>query len=209
MERACLLAQLYHLVVLISFLFVALFDSTGTLIGLAEEGNFVQECDPKSKMCRFPRVTRALMPDTTGTILAPILGATTVTVYLESAAGLEVGGRTGLTALTASVLFLLALFFAPLATSIPHFATAPALIIIGGMMLKLVRKFDWDDPSEWIPAFVTLILIPLTFSIANGIAVGYISYCLIKLLTAKAKEVHWLSWILAALFVLKFIFFPF
>lgn len=197
-----------YLGVLISFLFVGLFDSTGTLVGLAEEGGYLEECDPATKKCRFPRVTRALMPDTTGTILSPMLGATSVAVYLESAAGISVGGRTGLTSVTAGILFLIALFFAPFASSIPLFATAPALIIIGAMMLKLIGRLDWDDPSEWIPAFTTLILIPLTYSIATGIAVGYITYCLIKLLSAKAKEVHWFSWIIGALFVLKFIFFP-
>lgn len=197
-----------HLGVLISFLFVALFDSTGTLVGLAEEGGFVKECGPGKKICIFPRVTRALMPDTTGTILAPMLGTTAVAVYLESAAGIAIGGRTGLTAVTAGILFLIALFFTPFISSIPHFATAPALIIIGAMMLKLIGKLNWDDPSEWIPAFATLILIPLTSSIATGIAVGYITYCLIKLLSAKVREVHWLSWILAALFILKFIFLP-
>ncbi|MCH9627463.1 MAG: Adenine permease AdeP [Chlamydiales bacterium] len=197
-----------HLGVLISFLFVGLFDSTGTLVGLAEEGGFLEECDPKTKKCRFPRVTRALMPDTTGTILSPLLGTTSVAVYLESAAGLSVGGRTGLTAVTAAFLFFTALFFAPFAGSIPLFATAPALIIIGGMMLRLIARLDWQDPSEWIPAFTTLILIPLTYSIANGIAVGYIMYCMIKLLSGRFKEVHWFSWILGVLFVLKFFFFP-
>ncbi|MCH9624841.1 MAG: Adenine permease AdeP [Chlamydiales bacterium] len=200
--------ELRHLGVVISFLFVSLFDSTGTLIGLAEEGEFLVEHGPYEKISRFPRVTRALMPDTTGTMLAPLLGTTGVAVYLESAAGISVGGRTGLTAVTAAVLFLIALFFVPFATSIPLFATAPALIIIGGMMLKLAGRLNWEDPSEWVPAFATLILIPLTFSIAIGIAVGYITYCSIKLLTKRAKQVHWLSWVLAILFILKFVFFP-
>ncbi|MCC5831908.1 MAG: NCS2 family permease [Chlamydiales bacterium] len=200
--------QLKHLNALISFIFVGLFDSTGTLVGLAEEGGFLKECGADYKRCIFPRVTRALMPDTTGTILAPMLGTTSVAVYLESAAGLSVGGRTGLTALTASLLFLIALFFAPFASSIPLFATAPALLIIGGLMLRLVSRFDWTDPTEWIPAFSTLLLIPLTFSVATGIAVGYISYCLIKLLSGRLREVHWFSWIIGLLFVLKFIFFP-
>lgn len=200
--------HLKHLNVLISFLFVGLFDSTGTLVGLAEEGGFLKECAPDFKRCIFPRVSRALMPDTTGTILSPMLGSTSVAVYLESAAGISVGGRTGLTAVTSSFLFTAALFFAPLASSIPLFATAPALVIIGGLMLRLVSRFDWDDPTEWIPAFTTLILIPLTFSVANGIAGGYIAYCLIKLFTARLREVHWFSWIISFLFVLKFIFFP-
>ncbi len=198
--------NLKHLGALISFLFVGLFDSTGTLVGLAEEGNFLEPCT--GNKCRFPRVSRALLPDTTGTLLAPVLGATSVAVYLESAAGLSVGGKTGLTAVTAGMLFLLALFFAPLASSIPLFATAPALLIIGGMMLRRISKIDWDDASEWIPAFTTLLLIPLTFSIAKGIAVGYITYCGIKLFSGKARGVHPLSWILALLFILMFLFFP-
>jgi AGZA family xanthine/uracil permease-like MFS transporter len=200
--------QLKHLNVLISFLFVGLFDSTGTLVGLAEEGGFLKECGSGAKRCVFPRVSRALMPDTTGTMLAPMLGATSVAVYLESAAGISVGGRTGLTAITASLLFLVALFFSPFASSIPLFATAPALLIIGGLMLRLVSRFEWTDPTEWIPAFTTLILIPLTFSVATGIAIGYISYCLIKLLSARPREVHWFSWIVGILFILKFIYFP-
>lgn len=200
--------QLTNLGVLISFLFVGLFDSTGTLVGLAEEGGFLKECGTDSKKCIFPRVTQSLMPDTTGTILSPMLGTTSVAVYLESAAGLSAGGRTGLTALTASFLFLMALFFAPFASSIPLFATAPALVVIGGMMLKLIGRLNWQDPSEWIPAFTTLVLIPLTYSIATGIALGYISYCSIKLLSFKVKEVHWFSWILGGLFILKFIYFP-
>lgn len=199
--------KIEHLGVLISFLFVSLFDSTGTLVGLAEEGGFLKH-DPEKKLCIFPRITRSLMPDTTGTILAPLLGVTSVTVYLESAAGLEAGGRTGLTAFTASLLFLIALFLTPFASSIPLFATAPALVIIGAMMLKLISRIDWSDPSEWIPAFTTLILIPFTYSIATGIAVGYITYCLIKLFSARVKDVHWFSWILGILFILKFIFFP-
>lgn len=197
-----------HIGIVISFLFVALFDSAGTLVGLAEEGGYLKKRDLKTKKTIFPRVSQALMPDTTGSILASFLGTSTVAVYIESAAGMEVGGRTGLTAIVSSLLFLLALFFTPFASSIPHFATAPALIIIGGLMLKKMKLINWKDPSEWIPSFATLILIPLTYSVANGIAVGYITYAFLKLLSLKAKEVHWFSWLLAALFILKFIFFP-
>ncbi|MFZ0565586.1 MAG: NCS2 family permease [Chlamydiales bacterium] len=195
----------HHLDALVSLLFVTLFNSTGSLLGLAEEGRFVIE---ENNQCRFPRVSRALLPDTTGTILAPLLGTTPVAVYLESAAGLHVGGRTGLVSLTAGLCFLIALFFTPIATSIPLFATAPILVIVGGLMLKSIMAINWKDPSDWIPAFLTLILIPLTYSIAIGIAVGYITYCSLKLFSGKLKEVHWLSWILAILFILKFIFFP-
>lgn len=193
---------------LISLLFVTLFDSTGTLVGLAEEGGFLREHPSKTKMCCFPRVTRALMPDTTGTLVASMLGTSPTAVYIESAAGMSVGGKTGLTAVTAAFLFLIALFFTPFASSVPPFAIAPALVVIGGLMLKVIVKMDWADPTEWVPGFATFILIPLTLSIANGIAVGYITHCLLKLLTGKGKEVHWLSWILAALFILKFALFP-
>lgn len=188
---------------LISFLFVALFDSTGTLVGLAEEGGFIRHGETT-----FPRVSRALMPDTTGTILSSLLGVSPVAVYLESAAGIHAGGRTGLTAVVAAILFLGALFFIPFATSMPFFATSPVLVIIGGMMLKKVGYLNWEDPSEWIPAFVTIILIPLTSSVANGIASGFLIYAVIKLLGGKFREVHWFTWVLSVFFLLKFIFFP-
>lgn len=206
-----------NLSILISFLFIGLFDSTGTLVGLADEGGFLEDEEVKAKVqvnkpssnrYTFPRVSRAIMPDTTGTLLSPMLGSTPVAVYLESIAGMSLGGRTGLTALTASFLFLVTLFVTPFAASIPLFATTPALIIVGSMMIRAISRLNWGDATEWIPACTTLILIPLSYSIAVGIAVGYITYCLLKLLSAKLHEVHWFSWIVGIFFILKFIFFP-
>lgn len=195
--------------VFISFVFVSLFDTSGTLVALAEEAGFISDETPKGGVFAFPRLSRALTPDATGSILGSFLGTSTLAVYLESAAGIAAGGRTGLTSVTVGVLFLISLFFGPFAHSIPPFATAPALLIIGGMMLKKIYLLDWKDPSEWIPSFAVLLIIPMTFSVANGIAIGFILMPLIKLFSGRVKEVHWLAWILGALFILKFFFFPF
>jgi len=186
--------------VLISFLFIAIFDTAGTLIGLAEQGGFL---DAHGKL---PRARKALVTDAIGTMVGALAGTSPMTTFLESSSGIEAGGRTGLTAVVAAALFLLSLFFGPLAASIPFFATAPVLIIIGALMLKTLRNLRWNDPSEVIPAFVVMLMIPLTFSIATGIAVGFIIYPFTKLLCGRYKEIHWLGWILAILFIAKFAF---
>jgi AGZA family xanthine/uracil permease-like MFS transporter len=131
-----------------------------------------------------------------------MFGTSTVTTYIESSAGVAEGGRTGLTAVTVAVLMLLMLFFSPLAMTVPAAATAPALIFVGVLMMKSLKKVDWDDVTEAIPAFITLLMMPLTYSIANGIALGIVTYPIVKLLSKKGKQVHWFTWILAILFVL-------
>ncbi|NGX54489.1 MAG: Adenine permease AdeP [Chlamydiae bacterium] len=200
--------DLHFLDVVIAFIFVALFDTSAVLIGLAEEGNFLKKCPGDEKRCIYPRISEALLPDSLGSILASFLGTTTLSIYMESATGISVGGRTGLTSVVVALCFFLALFFTPFVTSIPLFASAPALVIVGGMMVRGLGKLNWTAPSEWIPAFVTLILIPLTGDIAVGIGVGFILLPLIKLFTGKAREVHFVTWILALLFLLKFALLP-
>lgn len=187
-----------YIPMILSFVFVAIFDTTGTLIGLAEQGNFL---DRNGKL---PRANRALTNDAIGTLAGSVMGTSTITTYLESAAGVAVGGRTGLTAAVVALLFLLSLFFVPFAASIPYFATSPALIVIGAMMLQPIKRLDWTDPSEYIPAFIILATIPLTFSIASGIALGFVTYPLIKLFSGRKKEVDPLVWAIAFLFLLKF-----
>ncbi len=191
------------LTIIFAFFFVDLFDSTGTLVGVAEQGGFVK---PNGN---FPRVDRALMTDSVGTMTGALFGTSTVTAYIESASGVAVGGRTGLTSVTVALLFLLSLFISPLAQSIPLFATAPALIVVGSLMLKQFTRIEWDDMSEVIPAFVVMLFMPLTYSIANGIAIGFVLYPLIKGIAGRYREVHWLSWILCVLFIIRFIFLEF
>lgn len=186
--------------IILSLLFVAIFDAAGTLMTLGSVGGFLD----KDK--RLPRANRALTNDAIGTTAAGLFGTSPMTTYLESASGMSVGGRTGLTGVTVAILFLLTLFFSPLASSIPAFATAPALIVVGAMMITELEKFDWSDTSELIPAFIIIIAIPFTFSIAIGIALGFITYPLIKLLSGRVKEVHPLIWVVAVLFSLKFFF---
>lgn len=182
------------------FLFVDIFDSIGTMTGLSKQAGYL---DANGKL---PRADKALMADGVGTTVGACLGTSTVTAYIESASGIAEGGRTGLTAVVVGVLFLLALFFTPIIGAVPAVATAPALIIVGALMLQNVRDLDFDDMSEVIPAFLTMIMMPLTFSIATGLAFGFISYPIIKALSGKLRDVSFMVWILGALFVLRFIF---
>jgi adenine/guanine/hypoxanthine permease len=182
------------------FLFVDLFDTVGSFMGLARQGGFT-DADG-----RVPRINRALLADSGGTIVGAALGTSTVTTYIESAAGIGAGGRTGLTAVTVAILFAAAAFAAPLAAAIPPYATAPALIIVGALMMRAVRDMPWLDMTEALPAFVTMIAMPLTFSIANGLALGFITYPLVKLIAGRAREVKLLVWILAALFLVRFLY---
>jgi AGZA family xanthine/uracil permease-like MFS transporter len=186
--------------IIFAFLFVDLFDTTGTLVGVAEQGGFIK------KDGTFPRVNRALSADAGGTLLGSLLGTSTITCYIESASGVAAGGRTGLTSLVVGILFLLSMFLAPLAQSIPAFATSPALIIVGMLMLKVVSQINWEDVSDALPAFVVIISMPFSYSIATGIALGFIFYPLVKLLAGKAKEVKPTVWVLAVIFVLRFIY---
>lgn len=182
------------------FLFVDMFDSVGTLVGLGRQAGYLT---PSGDL---PRAQRALMADAVATTTGGILGTSTVTAYVESATGVAEGGRTGLTAVTVGCLFLLAIFFSPIAAAVPAVATAPALIIVGSLMLRAATSIDWNDATEAVPAFLTLVGMPLTFSIANGLALGFISYPLIKVLAGRGREVGILAYSLALLFVLRFAF---
>ncbi|MGB9820650.1 MAG: NCS2 family permease [Pseudothermotoga sp.] len=185
--------------VVFTFFFVDFFDTLGTLTGLAESAGFMKSGD-------LPRASRAYLADAVGTSVGAAFGTSTVTTYIESSAGIAEGGRTGLTALTVALLMLLMVFFSPLALTVPSAATAPALVFVGVLMIRTLKKIDWDDITEAIPAFITLLMMPLTYSIANGIALGIITYPITKLFTGKAKQVHWFTWILAILFVLYLVF---
>jgi AGZA family xanthine/uracil permease-like MFS transporter len=192
--------ELGLLEVIFVFLFVDLFDTVGTLTGLAEQAGYVT---PEG---RIPRINRALLTDSSATIVGSLLGTSTVVTYVESAAGISEGGRTGLVAVVVALLFLVAMFFSPLAEMIPAYATAPALIVVGALMLRVAATLPWSDMTEAVPAFVTMIGMPLTFSIANGLALGFISYPLVKLLAGRGQEVGLVAYLLAALFLVRYIY---
>lgn len=184
--------------IVFAFLFVDLFDNAGTLIGVAHRAGLLDA------QGRLPRLRKALLADSTMACLGSALGTSTVTSYIESAAGVNAGGRTGLTAVVVAVLFLLCLFLAPLATSIPAFATAPALLFVACLMVRGLAEVDWEDTTEFVPAVVCAVAMPLTYSIAHGIAFGFITYAGIKLLAGRVRDIHPAVAILAILFVLKF-----
>ena len=190
------------IVVMFAFLFVDLFDTLGTLIGVASKADMLD------KDGKLPRIKGALMADAVATSVGAVFGTSTTTTYVESASGVTEGGRTGLTAITTGILFLLALIFSPLFLTIPSFATAPALIIVGFYMMGAVVKINFDDMAESIPAFLCIIAMPLAYSISEGIAIGVISWTLLNLLTGKArdKKISILMYILTVLFILKYIF---
>ncbi|HPE78320.1 MAG TPA: NCS2 family permease [Draconibacterium sp.] len=187
------------LVVVFTFLFVDMFDTVGTLIGVSSKANMLD------KEGRVPRVKQALMADAVGTTVGAMLGTSTVTTYVESAAGVSEGGRTGLTSLTVAGLMLLALFLSPIFLMIPGAATAPALILVGAMMMTPVKNINFDDFTESIPAFLTIVMMPLTYSISEGILFGVLSFVLLKVLTGKFKDISIVTIILAVLFILKFL----
>ena len=190
------------IVIVFSFLFVDLFDTLGTLIGVSTKADMLDENG------RLPKIKPALLSDAIATTAGAVLGTSTTTTFVESAAGVAVGGRTGLTAMTTAILFLLATLFSPLFTSIPSFATAPALIFVGFLMFEAVAelKFTDDNLAEVIPAYLCIIAMPLFYSISEGICIGVISYVVIKALTGKGKDVTPLMYVLAILFVLKYVF---
>lgn len=185
--------------VIFSFTIVELFDNLGTLIGLTKKAGLVE------KDGKIRNLDRALQADSIGTMASAAFGSTALNAYVENATGIQEGGRTGLTALTAGLLFLLALFFAPLIVFVPSVATAPILILVGALMLGEIKNISFDDFTDVIPAFLTIILMPLTYSIATGLAFGFISYTLLKLLTGKAGQVHWIMYIVSAAFIINFI----
>jgi AGZA family xanthine/uracil permease-like MFS transporter len=182
------------------FLFMVFFDTVGTLVGVAQQAGLMRDD-------RLPRARQAFVSDAVGTVAGACLGTSTVTSYIESATGVEQGGRTGLTALTASALFLAALFFSPVVEMLGGYApvTAPALVLVGAMMLRNVRHLEWDDYTELLPSFLVLLGIPLSYSIADGLALGFIAYPLLKLLGGRGREVRWVSWLVAALLLAYFV----
>ncbi|MCX7780078.1 MAG: NCS2 family permease [Negativicutes bacterium] len=188
------------LTIIFTFTFVELFDTMGTLVGTATKAKLMD------KDGNFPGIGKAMLVDATGVSLGAMLGTSTITAYVESAAGVGAGGRTGLTAVVCGILFILALFFTPLAGLIPDAATAPALIIVGALMLESVRFIDFSDFTEGLPAFLTIALMPFTYSIANGISAGLVMYPLLKLISGRGREVHWIVYVLAVLVVLRFVF---
>ncbi|WAH59569.1 NCS2 family permease [Pseudomonas silvicola] len=183
--------------VIFAFLFVDLFDNSGTLIGVAKRAGLM------GKDGHMPKMGRALIADSTAAMAGSLLGTSTTTSYIESAAGVSAGGRTGLTAIVVAVLFILALFFAPLAGSVPAFATAPALLFVAVLMMSGLAEINWDDITEAAPVVVTALAMPFTYSIANGIAFGFISWTLIKLLSGRTRDLNPALVILSILFVIK------
>jgi AGZA family xanthine/uracil permease-like MFS transporter len=180
------------------FLFVDLFDNVGTLVAVGKKAGLFDETH------KIPRVNRILFSDAIATITGSLAGTSTVVSYIESSAGVAAGGRSGVTAMVTGLLFAVALFVAPLAGAIPESATAPALIIVGSMMMTTAAEIEWADPEVAIPAFLTMIAIPLTFSIANGLAFGFIAYTVLKVLRGRFGEVNWMVYVLTGLFMVRF-----
>ncbi|NSW89597.1 MAG: NCS2 family permease [Firmicutes bacterium] len=188
------------LVVMFAFLFVDLFDTVGTLIGVASKANLLD------KDGKLPRAKQALMSDAIGTVVGASLGTSTVTSYIESSAGVAEGGRTGLTALTTGLLMIIALIFSPILTIIPSFATAPALVIVGLFMASAIVKIDFsEDFTEALPAFLAMIIMPLTYSIADGIMFGIVSWFILKIVSGRIKQIHPVVYVLVILFILKIV----
>ena len=185
---------------IVIFLFMVFFDTVGTLIGVAQQAGFMKDN-------KLPRAKQAFVSDATGTVIGAALGTSTVTSYIESATGVEQGGRTGMTAVTVALLFLLALFFSPIIAMIASYPpiTAPALVLVGAMMLRSIQNIDWEDATETIPAFLLLLGIPFSYSIGDGLALGFISYPLLKLCAGRGKDLTWLSWVLALALILYFV----
>ena len=188
------------LAVVFTFLFIDMFDTMGTVIGVSQKAGFVD------KEGNVEDIDKVFMADSIGTVCGACLGTSTTTTYVESSAGVGEGGRTGLTAFSAAMCFVLALFFAPIFLGIPSAATAPALILVGVMMMEPVVRIDWTNFREAIPAFVTLILMPVAYSISDGILIGMITYVVLNALTGKAKEISPTMWVLAVLFIARYIF---
>ena len=185
--------------ILFAFLFVDLFDNVGTLVGVCEQGGFIKDG-------KIPRVGRVLVADAVGTIVGSLTGTSTLTSYIESAAGVAAGARTGLSNVAVAALFLLATFCSPLASAIPAYATAPALILVGVLMTQSIAQIAWQDFSEAVPAFITMVATPLTFSIATGLSLGLISYTVVKIASGKFREINTLIWILTVLFILRYVY---
>ncbi|MBO5033426.1 MAG: NCS2 family permease [Lachnospiraceae bacterium] len=188
------------IVVLLSFLFVDMFDTIGTLVGVATKADMLDKNE------KLPRIRQALLADAIATSAGAVLGTSTTTTFVESSAGVGAGARTGLASMTTGILFLAAIFFAPIFTAIPGFATAPALIFVGFLMVSAILKVNFDDASEAVPAYLCMLAMPLAYSISEGIAIGVISYVVIHVCTGKVKKITPLMYVLAVLFVCKYIF---
>ena len=186
--------------IIMSFLFVNLFDTAGTLLGVANQAKLVD------KSGYVHNLHKALKADSSSSAFGAFLGCAPVTSYVESSAGVEAGGRTGLTAVTVGLLFLIAVFFSPLASIVPAHATAGALIYVAILMMSGMEKLNWTDSSELLPALIIIVMIPLTFSIANGIALGFISYIVLKIASGELKKISSGAWFLTIVFMSKFIF---
>ncbi len=182
------------------FLFIDLFDNIGTLLAVGKKAKLFDRSH------RIPRLNQILLSDATATIVGSLTGTSTVVSYIESAAGVAAGGRTGVTAIVTGMLFLAALLVAPVVGAIPAAATSPALIIVGSLMVSVVAEIEWQDPEVAIPAFLTMMTIPLTFSIANGLAFGFTAYTLVKVLRGKFRQVNWFVYLLTLLFVVRFVY---
>jgi len=195
--RAAVHLGLFEIV--FAFLFVDLFDNVGTLVGVCEQGGFVKDG-------RIPRVGRALLADGVGTVFGALTGTSTVTSYIESASGVAAGARTGLSNVFVALLFLMAVFFSPIAGAIPAFATAPALVLVGALMTQSISHVAWGDFTEAFPAFLTMLTMPLTFSIATGLSLGVIGYTVVKVGTGRYREVSIVLWILTLLFILRYVY---
>jgi adenine/guanine/hypoxanthine permease len=182
------------------FLFVDLFDNIGTLVAVTERAGLIADDHT------IPRLDKIFFADATATIVGSLAGTSTVTSYIESSAGVAAGGRTGVTAITTGVLFFLAIFVAPVVGAIPDFATAPALILVGALMVAGAARIDWEEPRVAIPSFLTLITIPLTYSIATGLSFGMISFAALELATGRGRRQHWMLYLLALLFLVRFVY---
>lgn len=183
--------------VILVLVLVEVFDATGTMIGVAKRARLIEEGKPN-------RLGRALLADSTAIVAGSMLGTSSTTAYVESASGVQAGGRTGLTALTIGVLFLLALFFSPLAATVPNYATAPALLYVACLMMREITEVEWEDMTEAVPAALAAFSMPFTYSIANGLAFGFISYVILKLTTGRWRSIHLATLIVAILFVIKY-----
>jgi AGZA family xanthine/uracil permease-like MFS transporter len=186
-------------IVFFTFLFVDIFDTVGTLVGVTTQAGLID------KDGNIPHVKQAFLADAVGTVAGAALGTSTVTSYVESTAGVAAGGRTGLTSLVTGLLFLLALILSPLFLLIPSAATAPALIFVGYLMLKPAAEIDFKDPTEGIPAFLAIVMMPFAYSIADGIVYGVLSYVILKAATGKFKDISIITWVLFVIFIVRFI----
>ncbi len=191
---------LHALEIIFVFLFVDLFDNIGTLVAVTERAGLINEDHT------IPRLDRIFFADATSTVVGSLAGTSTVTSYIESSAGVAAGGRTGVTAIVTGLLFFLSIFVAPLVGAIPSFATAPALILVGALMVASAARIDWEEPRVAIPAFLTILSIPLTYSIATGLSFGIISFAALEVLTGRGRRQHWMLYTLALLFLLRFVY---